>query len=51
VVFADQYDVITDATPTNLNGSCEKVIRGSVKAGDDSAENNTQSPSNDRKEH
>ena len=50
MVFADQYDEITDATSTNQNGSCEKVIRGTVKAGDDSAENNAQSPSNDHRE-
>src|SRR5438270_896189 len=31
VVFADTVDVITDATPQNPNGSCEKVIRKAPK--------------------
>ena len=26
----DQFDVIVDATPANVNGSCERVVRSSV---------------------
>jgi hypothetical protein len=49
-VFADQFDLITDATPTDPTGSCEQVVRGDVPPGADSPENRTESPSEDRKE-
>ncbi len=48
-VFADQLDVIVDATPGNANGSCERVVRSSVPDSD-ADENRTQSPKEDSKE-
>ena len=48
-VFADQLDVIVDATPANANGSCERVVRSSVPDSD-AEENRTQSPKEDGKE-
>jgi Ca2+-binding RTX toxin-like protein len=32
VALLDRVDVITDATPTDLNGSCEKVVRRAPRA-------------------
>jgi len=37
-----------DATPENLNGSCERVVRAEPKAGEDASENKTQSPKEDK---
>jgi hypothetical protein len=37
-------DVITDATPDNLNGSCERVIRRAPKQKDSATEDATQAP-------
>ena len=48
-VIADIYDVITDATPENPNGSCERVTRTQPES--DSEENRTQSPEEDSKEN
>jgi hypothetical protein len=48
-VHADQYDVIVDATATDANGSCERVIRNSTPDAD-TQETSTQSPKEDRKE-
>ena len=48
-VQADQYDVIVDATASNANGSCERVVRNSTPDSE-SDESKTQSPKEDRKE-
>ena len=45
----DQFDVIVDATPANLNGSCERVVRSSVLESD-AEENKAANPSEDAKE-
>ncbi|HEY5143519.1 MAG TPA: hypothetical protein VII98_08465, partial [Solirubrobacteraceae bacterium] len=37
VALLDTVDVITDATPANPNGSCEKVVRKAPKAADPGA--------------
>ena len=47
-VIADIHDVITDATPQNPNGSCERVTRTVVES--DSSEKQLESPAEDRKE-
>jgi Ca2+-binding RTX toxin-like protein len=49
VVIADQFDVITDATGADANGSCERVVRGSVPDSD-SPEAREENQANDRKE-
>ncbi|MFN2521583.1 MAG: hypothetical protein ABR525_11160, partial [Candidatus Limnocylindria bacterium] len=36
-VIADVYDLITDATPTNVNGSCERVVRTTAQPDTDEA--------------
>ena len=43
----DQVDVITDATPENPNGSCEKVVRADPRPGEDGTENRTENPPED----
>jgi Ca2+-binding RTX toxin-like protein len=47
----DTVDVITDATPTNPNGSCERVVRQAPQANEDQAENQQQSQSDDNRQH
>jgi hypothetical protein len=44
LALLDTVDVITDATPDNLNGSCERVIRRAPKTRDAAPEDATQSP-------
>jgi hypothetical protein len=44
----DQFDVITDATSTNMNGSCETVTRTTVE--NEATEKKYEAPSSDRKE-
>jgi transposase len=44
LALLDTVDVITDATPDNLNGSCERVIRRAPKERDSRTEDKTQSP-------
>ena len=48
-VLADTVDVISDATPENINGSCERVVRSTIP---DNAgpENATQAPKEDSKQ-
>ena len=48
VAFADAADVIADATPDNLNGSCEVVHRKAPKAGDTRKEDAQETPSGER---
>jgi hypothetical protein len=50
-VLADLQDVIVDATPTNLNGSCEVVIRAEPNSTDQNEENKFQSPREDNRTH
>ena len=40
----DQFDVITDATAANPNGSCERVVRKAPKPKDSKTEDAQQSP-------
>jgi len=42
--------VITDATPANPNGSCEKVVRTAPKAADPSARSEDQSQTQTKSE-
>ena len=49
VALLDQFDVIVDASATNANGSCERVVR-SAALESDAEENKAQSPSEDKKE-
>jgi Ca2+-binding RTX toxin-like protein len=44
LALLDTVDVITDATPDNLNGSCERVIRRAPKQKDSATEDATQAP-------
>jgi Ca2+-binding RTX toxin-like protein len=41
----DAMDIIADATPTNANGSCERVVRKAPNRDDDRTEGATQEPS------
>jgi Ca2+-binding RTX toxin-like protein len=49
-VRADQFDLITDATPSDQTGSCEVVVRRDASTESDSPEYATQSPSADGKQ-
>jgi hypothetical protein len=51
VALLDDVDVIEDATPTNLMGSCEVVKRAAAKSKkDDRSEGKTEKPKEDRQE-
>jgi len=50
-VLADPEDVIVDATPGNLNGSCERVVRAEPNSTDQNEENKFQSPREDNRTH
>jgi hypothetical protein len=50
-VFADQYDVISDATPADPTGSCEVVNRMDASTETARDEDRTESPKDDSREH
>jgi hypothetical protein len=43
--------VIVDATPSNPNGSCERVVRQAPAPNEDQQENQVQSQPGDSREH
>jgi Ca2+-binding RTX toxin-like protein len=49
-VLADQFDLITDATPSDPTGSCEVVTRRDASTVSDREENRFESPSDDAEE-
>ena len=49
-VFADQFDVITDASASDATGSCESVTRGDASSETARDEDRTESPREDSKE-
>jgi Ca2+-binding RTX toxin-like protein len=49
-VLADAWDVLTDATPADPLGSCERVVRGDPSSVSDQEENQTEEEPEDERE-
>jgi Ca2+-binding RTX toxin-like protein len=49
-VLADQFDEITDATPEDPTGSCERVVRADASTESDTPENQVEEEEEDERE-